>query len=71
MNTYSKILVATTKKFFFCNFLKILMVSGKTIHKDLRIHKILYKQNQLGIFFISLFNKTVAFCENPPKILSC
>ena len=32
---------------FFANFLEILMVSDKTVHKSFRIHKTLNKQNPL------------------------
>ena len=41
----------------FCNFLKILMVSGKTIHRAFRINK----QIQSEIFFLTIYqNYTLA-----------
>ena len=43
---------AILKMLVLCNFLQILMVSDKTIHKACRTHATLYKQNPLEKFLI-------------------
>ena len=45
--------------FFVCKFLKILMVSDKTIHKAFTIHKSSMKQNPLSKFIFSVFTKMI------------
>ena len=46
---------------FFANFLEILMVSDKTVHKAFRIHKTLNKQNPLEKKKITIYqNYTLA-----------
>ena len=52
---------ASQKCYFFCNFLKILMVSDKAIHKAFRTHLTISKSD-LIIFFFSLMyqNYTLA-----------
>ena len=57
IKTYGKILWDIPKNFVFCKFLKILMVSDKTMHKAIRFYKTLCinkakVQNPSEIFFL-------------------
>ena len=56
-----------SRKLVLCNFLKILMVSGKKIYSSFRTHATLYKQNPLekvSIFTIYQNYTSIGFKAN-------
>ena len=63
INIHGKILGGIPEMFVLCRFLKILMVSDKTIHKAFKNHKTLFiiNFNPLDIFLdiCSLFTKSI------------
>ena len=42
-----------------CHFLKLLMVSDKTIHKAFRLHKTAINKTHKNLFSFSLFTQTI------------
>ena len=57
-----KIVGGIPKMLVFCNFLQILMVSDKMIHKAFRIHKTYLKQNPLGFYYLPQLYIGFKFC---------
>ena len=73
-----KFLGGSLKKSCFGKFLKVLLVSHKTIHKAFRIKKTLHKQNPLlEMFLFSIFTTTTVYfgfnkpLSTPALILAC
>ena len=59
-NLWIQFSVHGTENFSFCKFLKILMVSEKTVNRAFRIHKTLLTK-PIGEFFFSLLSKSFFF----------
>ena len=69
--TYGRIFGGIPKMFVFWKFLKILMVSDKSIHKAFRIHKTLYNNPLKKTFIFTIyqnytfgFKPSISFCRD-------